>query len=214
VTSTCVAVGGTFLLVWIVMRVKTAIVDQPALLAAIVVDEPALLAAAVVQLDKPALLEAAVVQMPDQVVHPPSLYRSASTGDLEEVRALLLEGANVGERGGLKNSTALHAAAFLNHPAVAEFLLDNDADIEATTTDFATPLHHAAFSGHKAVTRVLLARGANLQCKSDNGKTPERHAAAQGHVHTEMMLQDEADRRAEALATEQYAEALAMAEEQ
>ncbi len=57
--------------------------------------------------------------------------------------------------------TVLHEAAFKGHLLVAEYLLANGGDVNATDSYQSTPLYHAARSGHKRVVELLLSKGAN-----------------------------------------------------
>ena len=83
-----------------------------------------------------------------------SLYDAAMAGDLVAARALLAAHADLAEEGEL--GTALHVAALKDDAAIATLLLDQGADIEASTLDKAQrPLHVAAEHGSGAVARLL-----------------------------------------------------------
>ena len=58
-------------------------------------------------------------------------------------------------------SDALYAAARNGHREVAEYLLDQGADVNARGVFGATALQWAAFNGHAGVVELLLARGAD-----------------------------------------------------
>lgn len=62
-------------------------------------------------------------------------------------------------------SDALYAAARNGHRDVAEYLLDQGADVNARGVFGATALQWAAFNGHAGMVELLLARGADPQLR-------------------------------------------------
>lgn len=72
---------------------------------------------------------------PDQ-----QLLDAVKAGDLDLVRALLVEGADVQARDD-NGRTALHMAAYRGHSEVADFLVAKGADVNATSDKGETPLH-------------------------------------------------------------------------
>jgi ankyrin repeat protein len=86
-----------------------------------------------------------------------ALHCAAWKGHFEIVRALLDAGASVHVHN--KNdhwgTTPLHAAAHANQPAIAELLIQNGADINATDLEGRTPLAHTTFHNARAVAKVL-----------------------------------------------------------
>lgn len=103
---------------------------------------------------------------------PIPLLFSARTGDTQNVRCLLDEGAdaNVADSAGV---TALMRAARFGHTDTARLLIERGADPNiATRRNGATALMIAAYQGHADMVRLLLAQGANPNARNDNGKTP------------------------------------------
>jgi len=86
---------------------------------------------------------------------------------------MLATGADIEEKGGPAESTALHLAASRGHEAVVRLLLEHGADFLAKRNDGVTPLHLAASFGRAAIVRLLVENGADVSAKADMGKTPE-----------------------------------------
>ncbi len=103
------------------------------------------------------------------------LLSAARDGQLEVVRTLLEEGADVNAARG-DGLTALHLAAEGGHRAVAEALVAAGAAVDAgTRIGGYTSLHVAARAGHGAVVLSLLEAGADPNARTGIprvGKTP------------------------------------------
>ncbi|XP_047100837.1 ankyrin repeat domain-containing protein 39-like [Schistocerca piceifrons] len=88
------------------------------------------------------------------------LIEAAMEGEVEEVRALLAAGADVGARD-WAGRTALHCAARSGHAAVVRLLLSAASDPNARDQWGQTPLHLAAYNGHTEAAAALLQAGAD-----------------------------------------------------
>lgn len=107
---------------------------------------------------------------------PGRLQEAARQGRLEELEALVAQGAEInapGERGW----TALHQAVVSNQGEAARLLLERGADPNARGQLDMTPLHWAALLGHAELAKLLLARGANVMAKNLYGMSPLHEAA-------------------------------------
>ena len=94
--------------------------------------------------------------------------------DLPRVEEALQNGADVNS-GPLElyGWRPLHLACYSGHLAIAQFLLNHGANLEATEDDEGmTPLHLACEWGHPDLVRYLLTRGANLEATDIYGMTP------------------------------------------
>lgn len=109
-----------------------------------------------------------------------SLFDAAGRDDVEKVRALLEEGADVNATQG-DGMTALHRAARTGSLGMAELLIGAGANLEAKTRlGEHTPLHVASASGRSGVVALLVAAGADVNSRTTTGATPLHFAAASG----------------------------------
>jgi uncharacterized protein len=109
------------------------------------------------------------------------LYRAALTGDLEAVRRLLEDGADVNAANDDNRWTVLMAA--LDHPdVVAELLEQPSLDVNARAENGVTALYLAAARGDEHLVDKLAAHpGVDLDAKDDVGRTALTRAVFAGH---------------------------------
>ncbi|XP_049772655.1 uncharacterized protein LOC126159887 [Schistocerca cancellata] len=115
------------------------------------------------------------------------LRNAAEEGSVEEVRALLAAGADVGARG-RGGWTALHWAARRGDAAVVRLLLSAASDPNARDLGGQTPLHLAALNGHAEAAAALLQAGADRGVRSNSGNTPLDYARRRHHQQLVEML--------------------------
>ncbi len=119
---------------------------------------------------------------------PESLTDAAMGGDIEKVRSLVAEGADVNLAQG-DGMTSLHWAAKKGNAEIAEVLIGAGADLEAVTRIGAhTPLHIAAEAGRGSVVELLAEAGANANATTTTGATPLHFAAASGSAEAVLAL--------------------------
>jgi ankyrin repeat protein len=106
---------------------------------------------------------------------------TARIGDIETVRTLLLEGADVNASQG-DGMSALHWAAERGDAEMAAMLVQAGASVAAVTRiGHYTPLHVACESGNAPVVEILLGAGADVHARTlPGGTTPLHLAAASG----------------------------------
>jgi len=116
---------------------------------------------------------------------------AASKGDLNAVRTLLKQGADVNTPRG-DGMTALHFAAERGDAPLAEMLIFAGANVTAgTRIGQYTPLHLAARSGSGAVVKALLNAGADPSARTPiSGVTPLHLAAEAGSIDAVTALLD------------------------
>lgn len=107
------------------------------------------------------------------------LYNAAQNGELDLVKLLISEGANVNEANEF-GDTPLGTACYFGHSEIARLLIVNKADIHAADDGGITVLHNACSNGDIEIIRLLLAKGAEINAVSNvNGTTP-LHCACLG----------------------------------
>ncbi len=96
----------------------------------------------------------------------------AKEGDIEAVKALLKQNADVRIRNNWR-STPLHNAALRKHVEIAKILLAHGAEIDAKSAAGITPLLNTAFTDdNKETIELLLAQGAEVDARDSGGDTP------------------------------------------
>jgi ankyrin repeat protein len=108
-----------------------------------------------------------------------ALMVAARHGATHATQALLRAGATPDLRSG-SNESALDLAIGSLHEALAQQLLDAQADIRAGGIQGRTPMYLAARSGACQVLEALIARGASIAQKDEQGWTPLMAAATSG----------------------------------
>jgi len=115
------------------------------------------------------------------------LHKAAAEADLERVKSLISDGANVNAESN-EGWTALHRAAVFGHTDVVKLLLGHGADVTTVNMWGWTPLHSAALYGHKAVVELLLANGADISAKTPAGETSLHIAIERGYKEIAELL--------------------------
>ncbi|WP_264705088.1 ankyrin repeat domain-containing protein [Wolbachia endosymbiont (group A) of Gymnosoma rotundatum] len=130
-----------------------------------------------------------------QVPQNAALLEAAKSGDINEVKRLISEGANVNAVKDLY--TPLYWAAKNNHFNIVEVLLDNGAYVDGVNYSMErdvltllqekeaeyckSSLHLAARLGNLEAVKDLLGKGANVNAQNDTRETPLHVAAKKGH---------------------------------
>lgn len=98
-----------------------------------------------------------------------SLHEAAANGDIEQVKALIAQGAEVNAKDE-NGQTPLLLALNRDHLEVAELLVSSGADVDALDGRTGKPLL-LSVGGRKKRVEFLLSKGADIEAKDGNGLT-------------------------------------------
>ena len=104
--------------------------------------------------------------------------KSAKSGDLSKLCALLEGDQELLSARDKDGSTALHCATWKGHQNVVEFLLKAGANVGLHNTNEhwgTTALHAAAHANQVAIAEMLIGAGADVNATDLAGKTPLHH---------------------------------------
>ncbi|XP_065348135.1 poly [ADP-ribose] polymerase tankyrase [Cloeon dipterum] len=111
-----------------------------------------------------------------------ALLDAAKKGNLARVQRLLTsENINCRDAQG-RNSTPLHLAAGYNNMEVAEYLLEQGADVNAQDKGGLIPLHNASSYGHLDIAALLIKYNTVVNATDKWGFTPLHEAAQKGRT--------------------------------
>ncbi|KAF6199146.1 hypothetical protein GE061_007171 [Apolygus lucorum] len=117
-----------------------------------------------------------------------ALLDAAKRGNLARVQRLVTpENINCRDTQG-RNSTPLHLAAGYNNVEVAEFLLENGADVNAQDKGGLIPLHNASSYGHLDIAALLIKYNTVVNATDKWGFTPLHEAAQKGRTQLSALL--------------------------
>lgn len=113
-----------------------------------------------------------------------SIFSATVTGDLEKVQAEVAEWDGWLQEFSIDGYTALQLACFFGHEAIALWLIEQNADVNAVARNNMkiTPVHAAAANAHLTVLRALLRKGANVNAQQQGGFTALHEAARTNNV--------------------------------
>jgi ankyrin repeat protein len=100
------------------------------------------------------------------------VHQAAAEGDLETVRALVGSDESLLSATDGESRTPLHMATGRARFYVAEYLLDQGANVDAADRGGETPLHNAVLSQNMGMVDLLLSREADLELQNSYGRTP------------------------------------------
>jgi ankyrin len=116
------------------------------------------------------------------------LMLAAQRENLEMVRYLVNQGADINAATRTGGFTALRFACSNGNYEMAQFLINNGADVTQTNEFGWTPLHTAAKYGHPQLVKLLLSNGAQIDAETESGVTPARTAGQNGYVDITVYL--------------------------
>ena len=126
------------------------------------------------------------------------LHEAVETGNIDQVKQAIAEGADVNQEDSASRSP-LFLAASKGHAAVAVLLIEKGADVSMEYLLLGwRPLHVAANAGHLDVVEILIEHGADVNAAAGvTGKTPLHIAAERGRLPiVELLIAKGADVKA------------------
>ncbi|MCG8340701.1 MAG: ankyrin repeat domain-containing protein, partial [Cytophagales bacterium] len=123
----------------------------------------------------------ATINERDEVEGSTRLIRAIKAEQVDEVKELLEQGADVNLKDGA-GEAPLHWALKVGNRAIIDALLGEDSiDVNNPAGDGKTPLHYAAAQGDQVSIGELLSKGARVNRRDDKGRTALHDAAAEGN---------------------------------
>jgi hypothetical protein len=99
-----------------------------------------------------------------------ALFGAAKSKNMNLLRKLLLEGANVNHQN-FNGEAPLHIAASLGNMQMVQYLIKKGANVNVRTGTLWTPLHHAMRFDHPRIATYLIAHKAALKQRTIDGFT-------------------------------------------
>jgi len=93
------------------------------------------------------------------------------SGDLARLQALAAKTPGILQFKDDRGQTLLHGAADAGQLAVARWLIEQGAEVDARTAQLSTPLMYAALAGKADMVRLLIAKGADLGARDGYQRT-------------------------------------------
>lgn len=114
------------------------------------------------------------------------IVMAAWRGNLAVVKWLLERGARINAP--QRQWSALHYAVFSGHTEVADYLIEQGADIDARSTNGSSVLMMAIYEGHQDLAKKLIEKGADRSPKNDWGDGALEWAMRNNHLNIARML--------------------------
>ncbi|XP_065580502.1 uncharacterized protein LOC136040233 [Artemia franciscana] len=105
------------------------------------------------------------------------LHYAVANNHIDVVTILLKKETNVDINKTMDGLTSLHISAERGHLGLVDYLIENNADINAKNGRDFTPLHFAAYRGHLKLVKTLIQNGANVNAADIQNCTPLHHAS-------------------------------------
>ncbi len=101
----------------------------------------------------------------------PPIFTAVKNKNIEEIKRLIANGADVDQAKGHSKHTPLRQAIFYGHTEVVEALLENGANVNLADLYGTTPLYFAVSRDLTEIVKILIQHGANVNAKRHKGGT-------------------------------------------
>lgn len=118
------------------------------------------------------------------------IVEAAKAGDMKTVKSILTADASKLNALDEEKYTPLHWACIRGHWDVAQFLIDQGADLNIQGGDGGTPLNWAVHHDHAEIVRMMIGKGAKLNVQNQWGMTELHTAVWRGNIHAVEILLD------------------------
>ncbi|GHM58178.1 MAG: hypothetical protein sL5_06130 [Candidatus Mesenet longicola] len=109
------------------------------------------------------------------------LLTAAESGDLNKIKSLITQGANLNTKDG-NGSTPLHYASWNGNLSIVKHLIEKGANLKIKNLNNRTPLYDASLNGHLDVVRYLIEKGVDINVADEENWTPLHCAVSEGHL--------------------------------
>ncbi|SCP06186.1 ankyrin, putative [Plasmodium ovale] len=106
------------------------------------------------------------------------IHLATKEGNIELIKKILISGTYINSKTRVRKFTPLHLSASKGDIDSVKFLIDNNADINALSSDNETPLWCASISNHLEVCKYILEKGAILNFSGNKKYDTPLHAAS------------------------------------
>ena len=107
------------------------------------------------------------------------IWKAAANGNIEAIKQHLEAGTDVDAKEPPGGGTPLIVAGIFGQVEAARLLIEEGANVNASSNDGATALHAAAFFCRTEIVKLLLDKGAEVNAKNIRGETPLDAVAGQ-----------------------------------
>lgn len=118
------------------------------------------------------------------------LFEAVQKCDIEKAALLIKDGVNVDTQEEKSGYKPLGIAVQQGYKEIAEWLIENGADVNIQGKEGYTPLHLAVKYEHPQLVETLLKHLPNVNVKDSYGCTPLHLAVKEGHIDISVMLFD------------------------
>jgi len=119
-----------------------------------------------------------------------SLFNHIRTGALDQIKKIITADPSLVNKSDDRGFTPLVMATYSDQLEVANYLIDQGADINAKDGMGNTALMGVCFKGNNAMIKMLIAQGADVNVQNNKGDTALSFASQYGHATSAKILEN------------------------